>query len=233
MLRLIVLPWLVLITYRLWSATWRITIVETEAFRAARASGRPQVFAHWHRDELAVLPQAGAYAIATMTSKSKDGQLIDFVVRKFGGLTAKGSSSRGGAGALRELVKLVISGRNASFAVDGPRGPIFKTKPGVFELSQLTGAIIIPVGIASRNRYIFKRAWNRARLPKLFTRVVVLFDAPFVVGPASELGAQCPLLAARLESCITAACGSAEAHGLNLLNGVTASAGGGFGNNQT
>ncbi|MET0261945.1 MAG: DUF374 domain-containing protein [Rariglobus sp.] len=229
MFRRYLLPWLVLIVYRTWSATWRITIVETPAFRASRASGLPQVFAHWHRDELAVLPQAGAYHIATMTSKSKDGQLIDFVVRKFGGLTAKGSSSSGGSGALRELIKLVALGASASFAVDGPRGPIFKSKPGVFELRRLTGGVIIPVGIASQGRFIFKRSWNRARLPKLFSRVVVVFAEPFLIQDETELGSQCPLLAARLDQRITEACTTAEAHGFSLLKGVPLAAAGGFG----
>ncbi len=226
MFRRTVLPWLVLGFYRIWSATWRVTIVETAGFKALCASGRARVFAHWHRDELSVLQLAGAYRIATITSKSKDGQLIDFVVRKCGGATTKGSSSRGGASALRGLIKLVAAGRSASFAVDGPRGPIFKSKPGVFELSMLTGATIIPVGIASRSRFIFRKSWNRARLPKPFTRVVVWFDEPFVFDAKVDTDPQCPLLAARLDARITAACRLAEAHGLSQLAGDTAKAGG-------
>lgn len=213
------LSWIVLGIYRVLAGTWRTTVVASPEFQADFAAGKPLIFAHWHRDELAVLKHVGRFRIATMTSHSKDGQLIDFVIRRLGGATAKGSSSRGGAGALRTLVRLVKSGYNASIAVDGPRGPIYRAKAGVFELSKLTGARIIPVGIASRNRYIFARAWNQARLPLPFTRIVVVLGEPIAL-PTSDTGRpdlKCPQLAAALDAKITAACHQARAEGLRLI----------------
>lgn len=217
MFRRYLLPWLVLGFYRAWTATWRTTVIHSDAHRASVAAGKSQVYAHWHRDELAIVQFVGRLRVATMTSHSKDGQLIDFVIRKLGGATAKGSSSRGGASALRGLVRLVGAQRSASFAVDGPRGPIFKSKPGVFELSKLTGAPIIPVGVASHERFIFKKSWNKARLPKPFTRVVVVFGEPLEWDAQTEPNLQCPRLAARLEESITHACRTAEECGWREL----------------
>ena len=75
---------------------------------AAKKNQNPLIFAHWHGDELCVLPLVPKYRIATMTSTSKDGALIDFAVRQFRGATSRGSSTRGGAGALKGLVRLCI-----------------------------------------------------------------------------------------------------------------------------
>ncbi len=136
------------------------------------------IFAHWHRDELCVLPLVKTLRLATMTSTSKDGQLIDFVIQKFGGATSKGSSTRGAVSALKGLIRLVRSGYNSSMAVDGPKGPIFVVKPGVFELAKLTRAEIIASGIASDRYFVFEKSWNKARLPKPFARVSVYFSKP-------------------------------------------------------
>ena len=136
------------------------------------------IFAHWHRDELAILPFVKSLHIATMTSTSKDGQLIDFVLQKFGGATSKGSSTRGGIGALKGLIRLTRNGWNSSMAVDGPKGPIFKVKPGVFELAKLTKAHIIPIGVASHPHFVFEKSWNKARLPKPFAKIFVYFSRP-------------------------------------------------------
>lgn len=114
-----------------------------------------------------------------MTSTSKDGQLIDYVIRKFGGATSKGSSTRGAVGALKGLVRLMKKDEyNSSMAVDGPKGPIYKVKPGVFELSKLTKAVIVPVGVASHPHLSFEKSWNKARLPKPFAKIHVFFSRP-------------------------------------------------------
>lgn len=142
-------------------------------------SEKSLIFAHWHRDELCVLPLVGQLKIATMTSTSKDGQLIDHVIRKFGGATSKGSSTRGAVSALKGLIRLVKKdGYNSSMAVDGPKGPIYQVKPGIFELAKLTGSTIVPVGIASKPHFTFEKSWNKARLPKPFARVYVYFSRP-------------------------------------------------------
>lgn len=133
------------------------------------------VFAHWHGHEMAILPLLRPFKIATLISQSRDGDLMNYVVEKMGGKTSRGSSSRGAISGLKGLIKLCQSGRNASMAVDGPKGPIYKVKPGVFELSRLLDAPIVPMGIAARSSYVFKRSWNQAMLPLPFTRVQVYF----------------------------------------------------------
>lgn len=169
--------WLI---YRIWSCTWRTEIVEHPDTAALRDHSDRRVFAHWHGDELAIVQLVGRYRIATMTSTSRDGQLMDRVIRLLGGATCRGSSTRGGVGALKSLVRLCRSGYNASMAVDGPRGPIHRVKPGVFHLARLARGTIVPVGVASSRTHVFRSSWNRAQLPKPFARVVVYFGPPYV-----------------------------------------------------
>lgn len=206
-----VLPWLIWIFYRLWSATWRVRIVESDGLKKAIDQREPLVFAHWHGIELAIVPLVRRYKIATMISTSKDGALMDFVVRKFDGATSRGSSTRGGIGALKGLVRLMNEGFRASLAVDGPKGPIYRVKPGILELSRLGHAQIVPLGAAASNKFVFQKSWNKAFLPLPFSKVTVVFNEPW---PAitKEQSAKDSSLAERLERDIASACQSAEAN---------------------
>lgn len=205
------LPWIVYLFYRLWTSTWRVECVEPESLKLAKSQGEKLIFAHWHGDELKIVPLVTPYRIATMTSTSKDGALIDFSIRKLGGATSRGSSTRGGVGALKGLIRLVTQGYRASMAVDGPKGPLHKVKPGVFELSRLAKARIVPLGAATNRSILFAKSWNKAELPKPFAKIVVWFGEPFDIITKDE-SPKDPSLAARLESEISKACQQARDH---------------------
>lgn len=174
-----ILPWLVWAFYKTLVSTWRITVVEPEAVKKILRENKPIIFAHWHGDELAIIHLVRRFKIATMTSTSKDGSLVNGVIQRLGGSTSRGSSTRGGASALKGLIRLLKEGRNASMAVDGPKGPLHVVKPGVFELSRLAEAAIVPMGIGTSKAIVFKKSWNQAILPRPFSRVVVLFSDPW------------------------------------------------------
>ena len=196
----------------MWTATWRLEVIESPGLKRALASGEPIVFAHWHGIELSIVPLVRRYRIATMTSTSQDGQLIDFTIRKFGGSTSKGSSTRGGIGALKGLVRLVSKeGYRASMAVDGPKGPLHEVKPGVFEVSRLAGACIVPTGAASTRQINFNKSWNKAFLPKPFAKVSVVFAEPWAA-ITKEQSAKDTQLSSRLATEISNACQAAVAH---------------------
>jgi lysophospholipid acyltransferase (LPLAT)-like uncharacterized protein len=174
MFRQHVAPVLVYLFYRFLLMTWRVTLDECPSFRQALADRTPVVIAHWHGDELALIHLARRYRIATITSTSKDGELMNRVLGWLGAETARGSSTRGGANAMRGLISHCRkNGNNVSFAVDGPKGPIYKVKPGVFEFSRLMSAPIYTASVYVSRPWIFSRAWNKAVLPKPFSRVHV------------------------------------------------------------
>lgn len=174
MFRRHVAPVLVYLFYRFLLMTWRVTLDESPSFRQSLADRRPVVIAHWHGDELALIHLARRYRIATITSTSKDGELMNRVLGWLGAETARGSSTRGGANAMRGLISHCRkNGNNVSFAVDGPKGPIHKVKPGVFEFSRLMNAPIYTASVGVSRPWIFSKAWNKAVLPKPFSRVHV------------------------------------------------------------
>lgn len=212
MFRSYVLPWLVWVFYRLWTATWRVRLIESPGLQEAKERGERLIFAHWHGTELHIVPLVRPYRIATMTSTSKDGQLIDFTIRKFGGATSKGSSTRGGIGALKGLVRLIVQqDYRGSMAVDGPKGPLHMVKPGVFELSRLAGARIVPMGSAASSAIVFEKSWNKASLPKPFSRVVVCFSEPWPV-ITKQQSPKDEALARSLADQISSACETAAKH---------------------
>lgn len=209
MFRTTVLPFLVWLFYRLWSLTWRLEVIESPEMTKLLKEKKPVILAHWHGDELAVISLVPRYRVATMTSTSRDGELMDGVLRRLGAVTSRGSSTRGGAAALKGLIRLVGQGRPASMAVDGPKGPLHMVKPGVFELSRLAKAHIIPLGAACSRAIVFHKSWNKAQLPKPFAKVVVQFLEPW---PVVEKSDDFELLSQKLSRDISDAAHQAAKH---------------------
>lgn len=195
------LPRLIWIVYGLLSRSWRVSLVEPDSLKRLLEQKTPIIFAHWHGDELAIIHMVPHYKIATMTSTSQDGSLVDFVIRKMGGATSRGSSTRGGIAALKGLIRLIRQGYRASMAVDGPKGPLHRVKPGVFELSRIANAYVVPVGVAASNGHVFQKSWNKALLPWPFSRVVITFSEPLSPITESALSRE-PELAQTLASSI-------------------------------
>ena len=75
-------------------------------------------------------------------------------------------------------------GADAAFAVDGPRGPRERAKPGAARTAELGGAALLPVSSAACRSIVLKRTWDRFELPLPFSRVVVVVGAPLDVEEA-------------------------------------------------
>ena len=208
-MRKYVLAFIVWLVYRTLSLTWRVRLFEPEEMKKELREQRPFLLAHWHGDELVLLHLAPRYRIATITSTSKDGELMNSVFHLMGGLTSRGSSTRGGVTALKGLLRLAKAGRNCSFAVDGPKGPLHKAKPGIFEVSKVLGAKIYVGGVSCDRAWHFPRSWNKAYVPKPFARVNIHWSGPH--GPVSrEDDPKSPQIAEMLETQIHLAQGVAK-----------------------
>ncbi|OFZ28826.1 MAG: hypothetical protein A2622_05265 [Bdellovibrionales bacterium RIFCSPHIGHO2_01_FULL_40_29] len=170
-----VLGFIVWIIYRILSATWRVRVVEDEALRSDIQNKQAVILSHFHQDELVLISLAPRYKIATMTSTSKDGEIMTTVLRLLGARISRGSSTRGGVSALKGLIQLCKNGSNSTFAVDGPKGPLYEPKAGVFEFSRLLKSPIYAAGVACDRAWHFPRAWNKTFLPKPFARVFVVW----------------------------------------------------------
>lgn len=178
--------------------TWKIEISEPESMRTRLKNKEPLVMAHWHGDELILLGLIAHYRVATMVSTSRDGDLMAELVRRFQGRFTRGSSTRKGIGALIGLIKMIKKERlNSSVAVDGPKGPIHKVKPGVFEMARLAGFPIVAGGTACDRAWHFPKAWNKTYLPKPFAKVRVVWQEPLILQESDD--PKSPELAQKLE----------------------------------
>jgi hypothetical protein len=170
--------------YKLLQWTWRLEKHEPEEMKKALKEKKAFIMAHWHGDEIALLQFFSIYPVATIVSTSKDGNMMNNLIHWMGGTTSRGSSTRGGVGALVGLFKLVKQGWNCSFAVDGPKGPIYKAKPGVFDMSRRLNIPIYAAGVYCDRAFRFPKSWNQTYLPKPFAKIVVVWRGPW--GPVTE-----------------------------------------------
>ncbi|MBW1712630.1 MAG: lysophospholipid acyltransferase family protein [Deltaproteobacteria bacterium] len=166
--------------YRLYNKLIRTEFIGWDQVQAWRAKG-PVILCHWHGDDLALLGPFGGKAITMMVSRSRDGEMLARMLLHFGYRTARGSSNRGGAQALREMVRVVRAGHDVGLTVDGPLGPRNKVKPGVITLAKLTGAPIFPAGVWTRRKWVFTKTWHQTYIPKPGALVRICFDEPILV----------------------------------------------------
>jgi lysophospholipid acyltransferase (LPLAT)-like uncharacterized protein len=172
-----VLAFAVYVAVRLLGFTLRVKHVHPE-----HIDSTPQyILTFWHRQLLALLGRARwKRPIAVMTSRSKDGQISTDVLALFGVKSARGSSTRGGSAALRELLREARAGKNIVFTPDGPRGPVGVLKDGVIFAAQASRLPIMPVAYAAK-KFIQLRSWDRMIIPKPFSKGVIVYGAPIPI----------------------------------------------------
>ncbi len=151
-----------------------------EHYAEIRERGAPCIMVVWHGRLLPAVYYHRRQGITALVSRSGDGEYIARVLRHWGYETVRGSSSRGGAPAFRELLRLARAGRTVAFTPDGPRGPRQKLKPGALAAAQATGLPLVPLA-AGADRAWWLESWDRFLVPKPFARVRIAYGAPLVV----------------------------------------------------
>jgi len=139
----------------------------------------PVLYAFWHRNLIYCCLQRAGDPIAVLVSASKDGDLLAGPVEELGFTTVRGSSSRQGSQALKEMLR---HARKYSVGItpDGPRGPVGTIHPGMFHIAQLANIPIVAVACDADREWVFN-SWDRFRFPKPFARVKVEYSDPIWV----------------------------------------------------
>ncbi len=152
--------------------TLRMTITFEEGSIPGLHNIAPGIYPFWHR---CVLPATWLFRdrdIGVLTSLSRDGEYIARVIRHFGFVAVRGSSSRGGQRGLMEMETRVKAGGAVAFTIDGPRGPRYVAKKGPVMLARLTGIPITAFYVAVENSWVLK-TWDAMVIPKPFSRAYV------------------------------------------------------------
>lgn len=162
--------------------------------RRRERSGEPFILCFWHR-HLLLMPYAyRGRRIHVLSSRSRDGEIIAGTLARLGIKTIRGSSTRGGAMALRGMVQVATQGSDLGFTPDGPRGPAGEVKPGVLQAAALSGLPIVPVAYAA-TRFGRLKSWDRTEVPLPFSRLHFVYAAPLTI----ERGADLAIAAERLQ----------------------------------
>jgi lysophospholipid acyltransferase (LPLAT)-like uncharacterized protein len=164
--------------------TWRYRVRDDGELRRLRAAKRPVIFALWHGQMLPLLYKHRDEGVTVLISEHGDGEIIARIARHFGFRTIRGSTSRGAARALLELVREVQSGNELAITPDGPRGPARSFAPGTVIVGQRSGAPIIPTVVDVPFAWRLG-SWDRFIVPKPFARITVAYGPPIEIDAAS------------------------------------------------
>jgi lysophospholipid acyltransferase (LPLAT)-like uncharacterized protein len=124
-----------------------------EQVDALYRQGQHIILAFWHAQQLMVETGYRGTKGHVLISQHQDGEIIARIIARFGHGVVRGSSTRGGAIALRELIRIGRSGADLVVTPDGPKGPRQVAKLGVVQLAKATGLPIVPlaVGCSKKN----------------------------------------------------------------------------------
>jgi len=161
------------------------------------ASGVIYVF--WHGGMLVPLFTHRRRRASILISQHRDGEIISRVTKILGYDPVRGSTTRGGARALREMVKKARRGRCLAVAPDGPRGPRFVFQSGAVKLAQLTGLPILPVAIGVERKKVLS-SWDRFVVPMPFSRCVFLSGELIGVDKRDDIPAVTAIAEKRLQA---------------------------------
>ena len=138
------------------------------------------VLALWH--EWAVLPLFGVSTdkLAVLTSRHVDGDFVTATLKVVGVDTIRGSTSRGGAEAVRQMLRRAAESHLA-ITPDGPRGPRRQMSPGLAYVAARSGRRILASGYACGRCWRIPGGWTDLVIPKPFSRVIMITSAPITV----------------------------------------------------
>ena len=168
-LRLIIAAgyWLI----RLIGPTLRVSVSREEGAQLT-IDQRPLVASLWHACMIPATYMCRNMGVRVMSSNSYDGEYMGRIIRKFGFVAVKGSSSRNAVRALLGLRRSIEDGWTVAFTIDGPRGPRYKVKPGPVALARSAGVPMTMFHIAVEKAWVLN-TWDRLIIPKPFSRALM------------------------------------------------------------
>jgi len=182
----IIIPFVSLLIRLLYLSCRVVRIEGTENEKNAMdISGGMVIYASWHQRLLYQVHRLTKRNVTVMISRSRDGEFAARLVNCLGLKDVRGSSTRGGVDALKELIREMKEGSNGGMIPDGPTGPARIAKIGTIILARMTGAPIIPIAWGADRCWIFN-SWDRFMIPKPFARISYFYGEPILVQPRAK-----------------------------------------------
>ena len=183
---------------RLIFSTIRLRMNDRSGFLKNPPDG-PRILVFWHNRIPAISvgflrhypgKHPSRKGVSVLTSPSKDGDILAGVMANLGMGSVRGSSSRRGSTAIRELAALLESGVDLAITPDGPRGPKYSLGPGAVFLAQKTGVPIMLLHARYHSAFRLK-TWDNFAIPLPFSRIDITIDPYMTIDPeATDLEAE-------------------------------------------
>ena len=158
-------------------------------YNLANDPARPEynehcVYVFWHEYITSVLPKWGQTPLTLLVSQHRDAEILNQMALGLGLNIVRGSTTRGGSRAIRELKRY---SKTSSIAIspDGPRGPRREMAMGAIYIASLLKMPIVPVGIGVSNKWRLN-TWDKFSIPKPFSRVRVIFGPKYYLPARSK-----------------------------------------------
>jgi lysophospholipid acyltransferase (LPLAT)-like uncharacterized protein len=165
--------------------TWRFSVDGRGDYDPFHDDGKGCIYAFWHSSLLPLAFYFRNTAKTAIISESRDGTRAAAIAQRWGHTVIHGSSSHGGAPALRRCIRALKSGSTIVITPDGPRGPREIVKKGVAQIALLSGAPVIPVSVVAENA-LRLNSWDRTMIPLPFSKVSVRIGKPLRFGTGAE-----------------------------------------------
>ena len=171
---------------------------------------RPLIASQWHSCLIPATYICRNLGVRVMSSNSYDGEYMGRIIRKFGFVAVKGSSSRNAVRALLGLRRALDDGWTVAFTLDGPRGPRHKVKPGPVALARSSGVPMTMFHAAVEQAWALN-TWDRLMIPLPFSRVLVRFGTLISV-PADATDEDIERYTVELQTSLDRVCEFAQAN---------------------
>jgi len=158
----------------------KIVRQNNEVLETLNKNNQNYVLAFWHGTMLLPWYLHGSKNFAALTSKSKDGDLLAKILKKWKYKVIRGSSSTGGDVALGIMVDYAKNKYSVAITPDGPRGPRHNFKAGAVVTAKKTGIPLILAGVGFKRKK-FLSNWDKFEIPYFFTTAKIVYSDPFYV----------------------------------------------------
>ncbi|MBU4134636.1 DUF374 domain-containing protein [bacterium] len=149
--------------------------------KKVEAAGKKYIYGFWDGRQMMLFPFAVGKNLVILATRSDAGEVLKVIHRFFTLKVIRGSSSSGGAAALKGMIRALRGGMNGALAVDGPRGPVGIAKPGIIQMAKMSGAVILPLAAGIKKKIFINSYWNKVQIPLPFT------SGQYVIGRAIEI----------------------------------------------
>ena len=162
--------------YRVWLLTLRMETVSSDEDSDLHDVSDPTIIVPWHNRLFAAGEYVRRYRKGRicygLISGSRDGAWLESFYRWSGLRAVRGSRNKRGAGALRDLARLLRSGHDVGITPDGSRGPCYEAKPGALLLAKVSKSPILLLSFEFGSVWRLN-SWDEFYVPKPFSKIVV------------------------------------------------------------